>query len=137
MLDDQTGGVLTGQASGAWLYWWPVVCYAGLIFYLSSLSDPGAYLPEMIGVVSDKILHAAEYGILGLLCYRAFRYAAGTWAARYAVMLAITASTAYGLSDELHQAFVPLREVDGWDLLMDFVGSSIGAYGWARIIDVS
>ncbi len=58
------------------LYWAPVVVYAALVFYLSSLSHPEDLAPPLFELLSDTVLHAVEYGILGGLCYRAFRYAA-------------------------------------------------------------
>ena len=119
----------------AWWYWTPVVGYAALIFFLSSLSHPEIYVPSLLMKLGDKILHGIEYGVLGILTYRAFRYAGGAWSASHALLLAITASTTYGLTDEIHQLFVPLREADVWDLLTDAVGSSVAAWAWARFID--
>ena len=53
-------------------YWLPVGLYAGVIFFLSSLSHPEDELPSfLLQEVSDKILHAVEYGILSLLVRRA------------------------------------------------------------------
>ena len=59
-------------------YWAPVALYAGTIFFLSAQSHPEEQLPSFLFKhLSDKVLHAVEYGILSLLCYRAFRRAAG------------------------------------------------------------
>lgn len=135
MRGGQAIGGLTGQAARPWGYWLPVASYAGLIFYLSSLSHPEAYLPSLIETLGDKLLHVLEYGLLGILCYRAFRHAAGPWAAGSSLLLAILASAAYGLTDEVHQAFVPFREPDVWDLLADAVGATLAVYGWHRIIE--
>jgi VanZ family protein len=116
-------------------YWLPVAAYAGLIFYLSSLSHPEVYVPPLLLALDDKALHAIEYGVLGLLCYRAFRHAAGGWPASHAALLAIIASAIYGATDELHQAFVPLRQPDIWDLVMDAFGASIAVLLWRRFVD--
>jgi VanZ family protein len=120
----------TGRTGRIWWYWLPVAAYAGLIFYLSSLSQPEEYVPSLLAELGDKVLHAMEFGMLGILCYRAFRHAAGAWAAHYALFLAVAASVGYALTDEVHQAFVPLREPDAWDLLADSIGASIAAFGW-------
>lgn len=117
-------------SGGRWAYWLPVAAYAGLIFYLSSQSHPEELLPSLVRELSDHALHFIEYSILGILCYRAFRHAAGAWAARYALLLAVLVSSGYGLTDEAHQAFVPLREASGWDVLMDAIGATVGAWGW-------
>ena len=112
-------------------YWVPVVLYAGTIFYLSSQSHPEEQLPLfLLEEVSDKVLHAVEYGILSLLCYRAFRWAAGPAVARQAVVLAIVTASVYGLTDEVHQLFVPFRESSWQDWLADTIGAAIGAVSW-------
>jgi len=117
------------------VYWLPVLLYAGFIFVQSSQSRPAGPSLWLLRLLGDKPLHAIEYGILGLLCYRAFRHAAGARAARSALLLAILASTGYGVTDEIHQAFVPLREPDAWDVLADLLGSALGASAWRWIAD--
>jgi len=113
----------------AW-YWLPVLGYAGLIFFLSSLSHPEELVPSLFQIVGDKTLHAIEYGILAILCYRAFRHAAGSWGAQYALVLSIVAASLYGVSDEIHQAFVFSRVSSGWDFLADSVGAVFASVGW-------
>ena len=115
-------------------YWLPVALYAGVIFFLSAQSHPEDQLPSfLLRDVSDKVLHAVEYGILSLVCYRAFRWAAGPAVARQAVVLAIVTASAFGLTDEVHQAFVPLRESSWQDWLADTIGAVIGAMSWRSI----
>jgi VanZ family protein len=112
-------------------YWVPVALYAGMIFFLSAQSHPEEQLPSfLLKDVSDKVLHAVEYGILALLCYRAFRWAAGPAVARQAVVLAIVTASVYGLTDEAHQFFVPFRESSWLDWLADTIGAAIGAMSW-------
>jgi VanZ family protein len=112
-------------------YWAPVALYAGTIFFLSAQSHPEEQLPSfLLEGVSDKVLHAVEYGILSLLCYRAFRWAAGPAVARQAVVLAIVTASVFGLTDELHQLFVPFRESSWQDWLADTIGAVIGAMSW-------
>ncbi|MCP9452059.1 MAG: VanZ family protein [Nitrospira sp.] len=118
-----------------WLrYWGPVCVYAGLIFYLSSLPNPQDKLPSFIGLLSDKVLHAVEYAILGGLFYRAFRWGTNDAVKPWAGLLAVLATSLYGLSDEIHQAFVPNRESSGWDWLADSVGASLGVVTVERFI---
>jgi len=111
-----------------WLYYWGPMCgYAGLIFYLSSQPHPEESLPSFVGLVSDKVLHVAEYAVLGGLCYRAFRWGTtGSWQS-WAVPLAVLVAALYGLSDEVHQSFVPFRESSGLDWLADSIGATLGA----------
>ena len=116
-------------AQFAW-YWVPVIMYAGTIFILSSLPHPEEFAPSLFKLVSDKVLHMIEYGILGILCYRAFRHAAGPIGEQYAIGFAILAASLYGVSDEVHQAFVPSRTSSGWDVLADSVGAVLASWGW-------
>ncbi len=115
-------------------YWAPVALYAGMIFYLSAQSHPEEHLPSfLLEDVSDKVLHAVEYGILAVLCFRAFRWAAGPAVARQAVVAAIVAASVYGVTDEVHQFFVPFRESSWLDWLADTAGAAIGALSWRAI----
>ena len=91
-------------------YWGPVGLYAALIFGGSSISNPPESIASVLKEISDKALHLSEYSILGALTYRACRHAAGPWVARHAVIVAVAGCGVYGLSDEIHQLFVPFRE---------------------------
>jgi VanZ family protein len=46
--------------------------------------------------------------------------------------LAILAAVTYGASDEFHQLFVAYRNFDVFDLMMDFIGGTIGAIFYGR-----
>ena len=124
----------TIQSRWIW-YWLPVVAYASLIFYLSSLPHPEEDLPKFLfEKIGDKLLHLIEYAVLAILCYRAFRRAAGPRVAQQAVIFAILAASFYGMTDEVHQAFVPLRESSWLDWIADTAGAGIGAVGASRIM---
>ena len=114
-------------------FWVPVCAYASLIFYLSSQPHPEEDLPSFVLSLSDKVLHVAEYAVLGALCYRAFRWGLSETWRPWAIPSAIILASIYGLSDEIHQAFVPFRDSSWLDWLADVVGSSIGALGLARM----
>jgi VanZ family protein len=115
-------------------YWLPAVLYAGMIFYMSSQSHPEEQLPSFVlKDISDKVLHAVEYAGLAVLCYRAFRWAAGPSVARQALVLAIVTASIYGITDEVHQFFVPFRESSWLDWLADTAGAAVGALSW-RVI---
>lgn len=108
-------------------YWLPVGLYAGLIFYFSSLQHPEDFLPI---TVWDKLAHVVEYAILGILSYRAFVNTGSVWGTRHAMLLTILFSVAYGLTDELHQLFVPNRQADLVDVFADSLGATSGAFVW-------
>jgi len=114
-------------------YWMPVILYAGMIVYLSSLSTPTENLPHWFDDLNDKMIHGIEYGVLGVLYYRAFTFGAGERLRGLAPFLAIGCAILFGLSDEIHQFFVPLRYADGWDWLADGIGASLGVVIWREI----
>ena len=116
-------------------YWAPVCGFAGLIFYFSSQSHPDQYLPSFIDVFNDKVLHAVEYALLGGLSYRAFRLGTKESCRHWAVPLAILLASLYGISDEVHQAFVPFRDSSWHDLLADTIGATIGAVVVCRMLN--
>jgi VanZ family protein len=53
--------------------------------------------------------------------------------ASHALLFAIVTVSLYGMTDEVHQAFVPLRESDWQDWLADTAGAVIGAMSWRFI----
>lgn len=113
-------------------YWGPVAAYASLIFFLSSQSTPSRYIPGLFYGLSDKFLHAIEYGILAILLYRAFKHTVNT---RWTIGVSLFSAMAYGLSDEIHQWFVPHREADIWDLLADGCGATLLVFAWVMITE--
>jgi len=122
-----------GQRMWAWL---PVAAYMALIFYFSSLPHPDEELPTFLfETLGDKWLHGIEYAVLGVLCYRAFRRAAGPFTAGYAVAFAIVTASLYGATDELHQAFVPFRTATWLDWVADTAGGMVGAVGGRRVME--
>jgi VanZ like family len=104
------------------LLWLPPVVYMAVIFFVSSDPEP---LPAVSRVVWDKALHVIEYAVLGVLFSRALR-GEGLSALRVAV-LSILLTSAYGATDETHQAFVPNRQAGVGDWLADTGGAIAGA----------
>ena len=108
--------------------WIPVVAYAALIFYLSSLASlPG---PDIL--FADKVEHAIEYGILGFLLMRAIFRAGFCLDRRSAFALVVIISFLYGVGDEIHQIFVPGRTASFFDALFDLIGASLGSYSYPK-----
>ena len=118
-------------------YWMPVALYAGVIFFLSNQSHPEEHLPSfLLKDVSDKVLHAVEYAVLAALCYRAFRWGLNEQVAARALLSAIVTASLYGVTDEVHQLFVPFRESSWLDWLADTIGAVIGALSWQFFLGV-
>jgi VanZ family protein len=87
-----------------------------LIFWSSSQSG-GGDIPEWAHVVA----HFAEYALLAALWCRALFPLIGRRA--YAAAAAI--SFLYAISDEIHQASVPGRFSDPWDVVVDSLGITV------------
>jgi len=102
----------------------PALAYAAIIFALSSQSDPLPFLPPEI-FLQDKLLHAAEYAVLGGLLVRALHLAG--LRPSVALVVAVVVASAFGATDEFHQSFVPGRNSDVADWLADTLGATIGA----------
>ena len=112
------------------LYWLPVIIYCAAIFIQSSFPT-SEQIPDWRNL--DKILHMAAYAILGALFFRALSTGRFRKRLKTAVILSILLSGLYGLSDEIHQAFVPGRSPEAADVLADFIGGILGvSYGWFR-----
>jgi len=107
-----------------WRWLVPALAYAGFIFVVSHLSNPFPFTPTGL-LAWDKLLHLCEYTALGaLLAWGLAR--AGASLATGGVWAAVLGS-AYGLTDEIHQAFVPNRTADPGDWLADTAGALLGA----------
>jgi VanZ family protein len=101
--------------------WAPVAIYMALIFGISSISSP----PDLSTSIGDKGAHAILYSGLAALLVRAL---AGGWWRSFGVRIAagaITLSTLYGVTDEIHQMFVPPRTAELADLAADLLGSVV------------
>jgi len=106
-------------------YWLPIIIYCTLIYIQSSYPSPEE-IPQWPYV--DKCLHFAAYALLGALFLRAFNTLRIKDNLKLAMILSITLSSLYGISDEIHQHYVPYRDADVMDVLADILGSIFGAY---------
>ena len=111
-----------------WTVWGTVLLYAGLIFILSS--QPLDFIGEGPFPQWDKLAHATEYGLFCFLLLRASRKAFPRAVAPAIAVSAVLIAVAYGASDEFHQAFVPHRDSDVFDVLADGGGASLVSLAW-------
>lgn len=99
-------------------YWVPVLLYTGFIFYLSSIPAP-----EIVVRIDLSLIHIPEFFILSYLLFRALsRQKINIW---HVFILSIIISTFYGITDEIHQLFVPGRYFSIFDMIFNFIGSSL------------
>lgn len=96
--------------------------YMGFIWFLSS--NPSDMVVELPDSAVDRFikeaLHLVEFAIL----YMLFAAALASWGALTpALSLAAAAAAAlYGITDEIHQYFVPSRSASWIDVLKDAIG---------------
>lgn len=98
--------------------WTLVLVWMGVIFALSSI--PGSRVPGRFG----NAAHVLEYAVLGLLLV--FALHRGRVDLRV-VALAVAIASLYGITDEIHQYFVPGRMPDPADWGRDTLGACAGA----------
>ena len=103
--------------------WGPVIIVMGLIYYASSLPDPGT--PP--GGISDKTAHFVAYFPLGAALVRALAGGRSLRMTVPTIAAATVLGTLYGVSDEMHQILVPPRTPDWHDVVADCLGVLAGA----------
>ena len=114
------------------LGWVPAILWLTLIFVLSSQPT----LPST-GQVTDKQAHAFTYGVLALLCLMGLTRWRWRSIAGASLLGAFALAVLYGVSDEIHQAFVPGRNPDVADVAADAAGAAIAlamAWAWAILL---
>lgn len=115
-------------------FWLPPIGYMVAIFSVSNLPNP-----QIGGDMPDYVLHTLEYLLLALLLIRLFLTnplrqisvnLSISW--QQACLLGMVLAMAYGISDEIHQYFIPGRHCSLHDVFADAFGSAL-AYGIAAI----
>lgn len=125
------------------LSWALAVLWAVVIFLMSAntgedLSDGDGLVARvrallvavqvaLVGTGVDLVsplAHFCEYAVFGFLLQNALGCSSP---ARRAVALAVIVASAYGVTDEFHQLFVPGRACDPADWLVDTAGAALGA----------
>lgn len=105
-----------------------------VIFTASSMTSP----PVPGG--ADKPWHAIGYCLLAVAVVRAFAGGLPRRISLRTAVVSVVVVVIYGLSDELHQAFVPGRTAALDDVLADTIGALAGAslcWAWGIITPTS
>ena len=87
--------------------------------------------------LNDKQAHAFTYGILAVLCLMGLTGWRWRRIAGASLLAAFVMAVVYGVSDEVHQSFVPGRTPDGADVVADAVGAALAltaAWAWAILV---
>ena len=137
--------MVSPTTGGLWReYWAPLILWLCLIYLFSSdrfsQSETSRFLfpilnaflsgwsldqLELVHGVIRKSGHVVEFGVLGVLAYRAVRLsndrvAAGLWSALFLLSTAVF--------DEIHQMLTLYREASPLDVGYDFFGATLGIW---------
>lgn len=108
--------------------WLPAVVWMGILFVLSGRTsqDLKTWFP---------LFSSFDWGHFVAYFVLAWTYYYALWPKRQVLHIrrwAVALAVAYGVTDEIHQAFVPTRHPDVMDLFVDFCGAA-AAMGLARL----
>ena len=95
--------------------------YCAGIFWLSSRPDPVPTDYDFSGF--DKLAHMALYGGLAALVSVGMRRSGNPVAPWLQVLVPIAFALFYGVTDEIHQTFIPQRNFDPLDLVANTAGA--------------
>lgn len=110
-----------------------MLCIMGAIFFLSH--QPGDTFESITFFPGeDKIAHFAVYFLLGLSVIYAFGWHKSTACVRRSAMLTLVVCLLYGISDEVHQYFIPDRSTSLADLLADLCGAGAAVLVWLQVL---
>jgi VanZ family protein len=110
-------------------YWVPALAYMALIWVLSSIPRT---LPVELVRFQDKWIHLVEYAVLSVLYGFALLRTRPAWRRTSVFAFAALLAALWGVTDEIHQNFVPNRSADVLDAAADALGAVAGAgiYAW-------
>ncbi|SFR13365.1 VanZ family protein [Desulfoscipio geothermicus] len=102
------------------LYWIPALVWMGVIFYLSGRR--GDELHSLFPFIDNfNPGHIAAYFVLALFYYLALQKNRHTRPYLKTFCLCLL----YGITDEIHQYFIPTRYPDLFDLARDLLGTAL------------
>ena len=106
----------------------PMLLMMGTIFFLSN--QPGDALQVKLFPGADKVSHMLAYGILAATVI--FVFAPEVRARRRVLVLVVSlgVTTLYGVLDEYHQSFIPLRHPEVGDVAADMLGAALVGLLW-------
>jgi len=105
--------------------WLPLILYCLFVYIQSDYPSPES-LPSF--ELSDKLYHLAGYAVMGVLFYRAYQTLPFKDNIHLLMLFSIISTSLYGISDEIHQSFVPYRDGSLLDAIVDILGAVCGVY---------
>ena len=117
--------IMNSRLKNFTLYWLPLIVYC-LAIYIQSDLPASEHIPSF--EFSDKILHFFAYAVMGVLFYRAYQTLRIKGDQRMLVLLSVVSASLYGISDEIHQYYVPFRDASILDVIANILGAVCGVY---------
>ena len=125
--------------------YFPALLWAAQIYLFSSFSSPIDFLPRfLVRILWRTIIfgqrlffymgvvgHFVNFAILAFLLARAFIWKGPL--KRKCLILAFSIACLYGVSDEIHQIFIPDRTFQVLDLLINSLGAAFGVFVFSYI----
>lgn len=105
--------------------WALTFSYAVFIFLMSAFPYAPPE-PSLLKPLSSTLKHVFEYFVFGFLLLASFRSNSKT--RKFAFWFAVLFVAFYGMTDEIHQIFVPYRTASITDVLADVLGGFLGAF---------
>ncbi len=106
-------------------HWLPTLAWAILIFSFSSqptLTTSQVYWQDF---VVKKSAHLFVYAVLSVLIYRSLKLTT-RYSQPYLLLLTVTLTILYAVTDEFHQTFTLGREPHLRDIVIDVAGAFLG-----------
>lgn len=104
----------------------PALVWTVALFFGGGGPPPPEGPGELIGIPSDKLLHAVAFLVLAVLSARAVRYELPNRARAWLVGLAVVVSVAVGVLLEVYQLALPDRSAEVADAVADSIGAVVG-----------
>lgn len=108
-----------------------MILVMGIIFFLSHQTGDSLHLPSLPGI--DKLAHLLAYGVLAATILFAFNERWKSERPGTTVLVTTIFCILFGISDEIHQSFVPGREPSLLDLAADGAGAALAGLLWLRL----
>lgn len=105
-------------------YWLPALFWMIIIFIFSTRESVQVSEQTLVNFVFFKTLHVIEYAVLFVLYVRAVRNSMAI-KIRELYIIAFLLTIAYAVTDELHQTFVPSRQGQPRDVIIDGFGAML------------
>lgn len=102
--------------------WLPAICWMAIIFIFSSRQSVSVASSFWLNFLFFKSIHIAEYAILTALYAYSIKSTFNSMKLADVALCSATFAILYGSLDELHQTFVPTRNGQILDVLIDAIG---------------